>query len=899
METAAETDDGETEDKTRYYLVYYVVSDESVVEGEYITEFEINEDGSLSMLSTMWFGATTPHYTNEDESVTWPVFVLSSEEIIADIDASAIVSKSSSGASDSEEDDSETDGEFQTGTYGGTYTTTAMGGSLTYATSITFNADGTYTYTVKFSVQGNTYTETETGTYVVSGSKITLTSGDGTTMSGSWSGKTVTITRYASSYASSKATLTFTYGYVGSATSSSTETEKESEKQTQTETETETEKVVNADNGLAGGKYVVDMSWSAMAGWFTPMIEIDASNMTFYLYNDGSYSSSKGSGTITYTDGVFTLNYMDEDHAGQSTTFTFSGDTITFTSVLYYGAATIQNTDDAGLFTIFTATRQTSGITETESESESETETETQKESEDQTETETETETELPGETDPSSSSVTAGVYSGSTEVTSMMGTVTYNYTLTLNEDGTYTYVVSYSTMGTTIEETETGTWESDSNAITLTIETDAIYMGGEYYGAGSKFTAGATLSGTVNSDKTFTINRNASNFAGSAVDLTFTAGSSSDGGQTEAETDSEEATETESETETETDSETEDETESGDTANLSSGTYAVDISWSAMANYFTPMLEIDAENMIFYIYNDGVYDTSKGEGTITYVDEVYTLNYSSEYTTAFTYANGVITFTSPLYYGAARFNNVDDDGNFVTYTAALTESSGETESESETETETETESEENTVTLKTGTYSGTKESSSMMGTVTYSYTLTLNSDGTYTYYVTYSSMGSLVEETETGTWEISGTSITLTTGSDAIYMDNLYYGVGSKFSVDATMSGTVNSDGTLIINRYVTNFAGSVSDLTFTQGSSAVTLQAANEIGSDSGSESESETEVESETKTETETELETETEAEDETEADSESETESESETGSEATAGEEAETETGSET
>ena len=41
--------------------------------------------------------------------------------------------------------------------------------ACTYACTITFNADGTYTYTVKFNMMGQTYTESESGTYKVNG----------------------------------------------------------------------------------------------------------------------------------------------------------------------------------------------------------------------------------------------------------------------------------------------------------------------------------------------------------------------------------------------------------------------------------------------------------------------------------------------------------------------------------------------------------------------------------------------------------------------------------------------------------------------------------------------------------------------------------------------------------
>ena len=91
------------------------------------------------------------------------------------------------------------------------------------------------------------------------------------------------------------------------------------------------------------------------------------------------------------------------------------------------------------------------------------------------------------------------------------------------------------------------------------------------------------------------------------------------------------------------------------------------------MADMFTPVLEIDAENKTFKLYNKADPDTLKGEGTITLENGVYTLVYEdSTSTTTFTfdYETDTITFTSPLHYGAAMFNRVQLSGEFIPYTA-------------------------------------------------------------------------------------------------------------------------------------------------------------------------------------------------------------------------------------
>lgn len=108
------------------------------------------------------------------------------------------------------------------------------------------------------------------------------------------------------------------------------------------------------------------------------------------------------------------------------------------------------------------------------------------------------------------------------------------------------------------------------------------------------------------------------------------------------------------------------------ETAALISGEYAVDISWTPMSGMISPILDIDAENMTFNLYNASAPETSKGSGTIAYADGVYTMTYSDGNTTAFTYADGVITFTSKLFYGTASFDQTDDNGSFISYTASM-----------------------------------------------------------------------------------------------------------------------------------------------------------------------------------------------------------------------------------
>ena len=84
-------------------------------------------------------------------------------------------------------------------------------------------------------------------------------------------------------------------------------------------------------------------------------------------------------------------------------------------------------------------------------------------------------------------------------------------------------------------------------------------------------------------------------------------------------------------------------------------------------------IITIDREAKVFSTQRNGA---EKGTGTISF-DEytgVYTVNYTEVApegaTVTFTYDENGITFTSPLYFGSVKMNTLDDDGNFIPYTA-------------------------------------------------------------------------------------------------------------------------------------------------------------------------------------------------------------------------------------
>lgn len=117
-------------------------------------------------------------------------------------------------------------------------------------------------------------------------------------------------------------------------------------------------------------------------------------------------------------------------------------------------------------------------------------------------------------------------------------------------------------------------------------------------------------------------------------------------------------------------------------TDTLESGTYAVDISWSPMAGMFQPILDVNADDMTFKVYNASAVDTIKGSGTIAFDETTgeYTLTYTDaknaakNATTTFTYDadKDEVTFTSPLYSNGVSYNRTENDV-FVPYTAKVT----------------------------------------------------------------------------------------------------------------------------------------------------------------------------------------------------------------------------------
>lgn len=92
-----------------------------------------------------------------------------------------------------------------------------------------------------------------------------------------------------------------------------------------------------AQDTLESGTYKVDISWSPMAGMVQPIVELDADNDTFKVYNESAPENLKGTGSVVFADGVYTMKYEDAKNAGNTTTFTYDAekDTVTFLTPVY------------------------------------------------------------------------------------------------------------------------------------------------------------------------------------------------------------------------------------------------------------------------------------------------------------------------------------------------------------------------------------------------------------------------------------------------------------------------------------------------------------------------------------------------------------------------------------
>lgn len=104
-------------------------------------------------------------------------------------------------------------------------------------------------------------------------------------------------------------------------------------------------------------------------------------------------------------------------------------------------------------------------------------------------------------------------------------------------------------------------------------------------------------------------------------------------------------------------------------------------------------------------------------------------------------------------------------------------------------------------VMVKTGVYGGTLSKNAMGGTVVYSYTLTLNADNTYTYYVEFPMGENVYQATETGTYTAEESVLTLTSSDNVV------------------MTGTIKNSEVVTVTRKVSSFASANDTLNFQYG--------------------------------------------------------------------------------
>lgn len=266
---------------------------------------------------------------------------------------------------------------LSSGTYWGTYSSVSQMGTTNYVIYFTLDADEeTYYYECHYVIAFGTpatYYYTENGTYTDDGENLALTpAGAESNLTATISEDGFTLTRALTKMSSKEYEVTYTKGnapvYVAYKVDN-TEYAKIGYKEATDEVvsvaaptiygcvfnewvnvpETAgTGATVQADY-TNGDVYAVDVTWMASAGAsmsMSPVLVIGSDNK-FGIYNGADRGVCKGWGTVSEEDGVYTLTYNDTfaNHKDQTTTYTISENTITFTSKLFYGVASLNRTD--------------------------------------------------------------------------------------------------------------------------------------------------------------------------------------------------------------------------------------------------------------------------------------------------------------------------------------------------------------------------------------------------------------------------------------------------------------------------------------------------------------------------------------------------------------------------
>ena len=173
-------------------------------------------------------------------------------------------------------------------------------------------------------------------------------------------------------------------------------------------------------------------------------------------------------------------------------------------------------------------------------------------------------------------------------------------------------------------------------------------------------------------------------------------------------------------------------------------GEYEIDITNLGMPLIF--FLKIEGDD--FYLGSDRTYAVDKGHGEIASSGGTYMFIYSDSTitepkTTTFTFEDGNIHFSTPLYYGSSTLqpSKVDDEDPEITYylvgkTLLYEEYYGE--------------------------YAGSHEATAMAGTIQYEYSLVLMSGTEFTFLSTYETGGTTYDYEESGFYRIDGSVLSL-----------------------------------------------------------------------------------------------------------------------------------------
>lgn len=102
---------------------------------------------------------------------------------------------------------------------------------------------------------------------------------------------------------------------------------------------------------------------------------------------------------------------------------------------------------------------------------------------------------------------------------------------------------------------------------------------------------------------------------------------------------------------------------------------------------------------------------------------------------------------------------------------------------------------------FQTGTYSGShkKEVAAMNTTIVYKYSITFQADNTYQYKVSFSAMGEDVTETESGTYSVDGTSLSMTSEDGTKTSGKI---AGNKISISRVVSSFASSTDTITVKK-------------------------------------------------------------------------------------------------